>query len=167
MQKILLVCIGLLHSAQADYFTVHKLAEGITTNQTEIRYHTQESKQEVGFVSYTKIPCMPFYVLHSLYVYPSYRRKGYGRKLIEYTLQTLKELGGSKVYIQPGPFELNNNETTPITDTEKEQKLKILIDLYTSVGFVSTWSIVSGLAFWLYTLLGIHEDSAYLMVKIL
>lgn len=117
----------------------------------------------VGFVSYKKIPITSWYIIHSLYVYPKFRRKGYGSALIKQMCKLLKDLHATRIYIQPGPFELNNKP--PIKGNSYKEKMKELIKFYKKLGFKYTNSIVSAIAAVVYFFSGIHENSRYLMTK--
>lgn len=83
------------------------------------------------------------YILYNFFVFPEFRNKGYGKKIIEYTLDLLKKNGALKIYIQPGPFEINKEGVYyEIPDgLEREQKIINLLKLYCSYGFVkvSKW----------------------------
>jgi ribosomal protein S18 acetylase RimI-like enzyme len=57
-----------------------KISSHLIFNETKISY--QRDNVEIGYVEYTKVPVVPFYVIHSLYVVPQCRHKGYGTELL-------------------------------------------------------------------------------------
>jgi GNAT superfamily N-acetyltransferase len=120
--------------------------------------------KRIGFISYTKTPIVPFYIIHSLYVQPQYRGQGYGKKLLLYVCDIIKTEGGRRAYIQPGPFEIVNGCAVNV-DSLYQEKIQRLIELYKKCGFKSVFYPMTLLASMLYTIMGIQEDPRYLMVK--
>lgn len=118
----------------------------------------------IGFVSYRKILISSWYVIHSLYVYPKFRRKGYGSTLIKKTCALLKTLKATRVYIQPGPFELDHDELA-FSKKGYQKKMTALITFYKKLGFEPVHSVTSALARFIYFFMKIDEDSRYLMTK--
>jgi GNAT superfamily N-acetyltransferase len=126
--------------------------------------HLYNDKQHIGFVSYCKIALVPFYVIHNLYVYPQYRKQGYGKKLLIYVCDSIKNQGAKKAYIQPGPFEIIDGKTVGI-DPLYKQEIKRLITFYQDYGFDNVGHTLSVIASFVYRLMNIDEDAQYLMVK--
>lgn len=158
--NLLFLCLFTLCSQTvATQFSYEKADDDVT-----ISLHT--NKTCVGFVSYRKIPLTSWYALHSLYVYPEFRRKGHGTALIKHACASLKNLKATRVYIQPGPFELEHKQqlNTPLS---YKKKIDELVRLYKKSAFEPAHSITSGIAALYYFLSGIPEQSRYLMVKTL
>ncbi|MBA3752037.1 GNAT family N-acetyltransferase [Candidatus Dependentiae bacterium] len=82
------------------------LYSGWMSNETKI-YLYVDSK-EIGFLSFTKMPFLNSYIIHTFYVHPGIRNRGFGTKLLLYTCGRLKDMKAGGVYIQPGPFEMIN-----------------------------------------------------------
>jgi GNAT superfamily N-acetyltransferase len=132
-------------------------------NEERVNYYV--AGQRVGFIGYTKIPFLPYYAVHSLYVYPEHRNKGYGRQLLTYACDYLASINAQRIYIQPGPFEIDSDGYLVDVPSAHELKMQLLIDFYKKHDFaiVDRWTVYS--AHLLYKLLNIYEDSNYLMVK--
>lgn len=123
-----------------------------------------DDDQHIGFASYTKIPLLPWYILHSVYVYPEFRRKGYGQALLLHISDLIKKQGATRAYIQPGPFEIVNGQAVGVGKLYGAQ-MKWLVAYYGKFCFQRTDSITSKLAAILYYIVGIPEDAHYLLVK--
>jgi len=141
------------------------IRSGSMYNETKIRYYLNE--QEVGYVSYTKIPLFSFYILHTLYVHPQYRNHGYGKQMLEYACSCLKKLGASRLYIQPGPFEINEDGYLVTALASYDGRLEALIEFYRKSEFEFASKLLAGFAYLLYKCVGIDENAQYLMVKTL
>lgn len=120
--------------------------------------------KRIGFVSYTKMPIVPFYIIHSLYVHPQYRGQGYGKKLLLYVCDVIKKQDARRAYIQPGPFEIVNGCTVDVGALYK-QKIQQFIELYKKCGFKSVSYPMTLLADMIYKIMDIQQDAQYLMVK--
>jgi GNAT superfamily N-acetyltransferase len=131
----------------------------------EINIGLYDDNKHIGCMSYTKPFFLPIYVIHSLYVYPQYRRKGYGRALLLYGLDVIEKQGAWLAYIQPGPFEMMDDNEVKKDSTLYQQKIKDLIAFYKKCGFHSVGSVVSKIAGVFYRIIGIEENARYLMVK--
>jgi len=130
----------------------------------DIDIHMYENEELIGFVSYTKISLVPFYIIHNLYVYPRFRKKGYGKQLLQYVCSVIQQQGGTRAYIQPGPFEIVNGHT--IKDgILHEQKMQFLVHFYQKYGFQKVNPVLTKISSVLYRLMHIPEDARYLMVK--
>jgi len=114
----------------------------------------------VGSVNYTHVPYSTSYVLHSLYVHPPYRRKGFGQKIVKHACMVVTRKGATSIYIQQGPFELDGE---PV----KKDKARVegLARLYARCGFVQVGTVFSWCASVIYLLMGLDERPEYLMVK--
>lgn len=138
----------------------HKIiSDNSLYNETQVSLH--ENNQLIGFGCYTKIPLISSYVIHALYVYPQYRNKGYGSQLVLYLCDYLKKQYAKNVYIQPGAFELERRDS----DETRERKTKILAGWYKRFGFKKVGAMTAKAAIILYKVLGINENSNYLMIK--
>lgn len=135
----------------------------VMTTKTCIKYAI--NNQQIGFINYFKIPCFPVYIIHTFYIYPSYRNKGYGRELISYALFRLKKKKVSKIYIQPGPSEIKNDSFRSIVnDNERINKTKKLVNFYNSLGFVPVNKFFSNALYFFYKVFKISENPRDLMV---
>ena len=154
--SIIFLCFTLSLSKDIS-FKEETINNSFIFNETKISYHQDNST--IGYAEYTKIPLVAFYVIHSLYIFPAFRNKGYGTRLLEHVGEVLKQKGAHKLYIQPGPFE--HEENAPHAALTMEQ----LVLWYKKLGFIPVNKIISFFAAYLYKLLDIPEDSRYLMVK--
>lgn len=151
-----------LNNINYDKSFAHEIIDsGIFTNVTDISYSI--SQKEIGSISYTKMPLLNYYVIHSFYIKPEFRNHGHGHELILYLFNYLKAMGATRVYIQPGPFEMGPNFS--FSQKAYEENTQKLIKLYKSVGFDFVGKISSNLAYILYYFMSLKENSNYLMVK--
>jgi len=118
----------------------------------------------VGFISCEKIPMTSWHAIHSLYVYPQFRQKGYGTLLMKQVCRILQKRAATCAYIQPGPFELQDGEAVCVGDAY-EDKIHMLVKLYKKLGFKPASSLTAKVAALYYYLAGIYEDSQHLMLK--
>lgn len=132
-------------------------------NETEIRYYKDNTL--IGFISYTKVPLLKFYAVHSFFIRPQYRNRGYGKRLLLYTCNHLKKIGAKRIYVQPGPFEITNGRARNITDETRDAKIERLLKLYKYTDFTHVANITSACAYILYRMLGIDENPRCLMVR--
>jgi GNAT superfamily N-acetyltransferase len=128
----------------------------------DVKIELAVDSELVGYLGYTRLP-LSYYIIHSFYIYPQFRAQGYGKKLLVYGCDVLKNCKPRKIFIQPGPFELVDGQMIDINGEEEQIALAKLVRLYGSVGFepVSTWTV--GVAFMLYKVLWIDEYAEYLM----
>ncbi len=150
-----------LYSHETFQYTT--VDSGALSNETQITCFEDNSK--IGFVSYTKVPCSYFYVIHSFYVYPEYRCQGYGEKLLKQACEHVKALHASRIYIQPGPFEIINGYTKNIHGQDRKKRMQSLVKLYSKCDFTGVDLITMTLACLAYKIMNIDEDTDYLMVK--
>lgn len=168
-QCALLVFLGIVSlnfssaHAHQDTFKHKVIHSGSTQNETKISHHVDD--QEVGFITITKTPLFSFYILHTLYVHPQYRHQGYGKRLLKYTCEHATSLGASRMYIQPGPFELDDNGYLIKPTDVYDERVQALIALYTKCGFTPASKPLTYCAYALYKCMGIEENAKYLMVK--
>lgn len=141
------------------------ISSGFMYNENKICYYLDG--QEIGFLSYTKMPLFSFYILHTLYVHPQYRNNGYGKYILEYACSCLKKLGASRLYIQPGPFEINEDGYLVTALASYDGRLESLIEFYRKSGFIFASKLLACSAYFLYKCVGIDENAQYLMVKTL
>ena len=121
--------------------------------------------EKIGFLYCTKMPLVPYYILYNFYVRPVYRNRGYGTRLLNYTCDYLAWQGASAIYIQPGPFELQQEISVDMSPCSREVKLRRLIALYKNNRFVPVNTIMQYAACIVYRYMGINEDARYLMVR--
>jgi len=146
-----------------EHFEIQLLDSGLMSNETRICLY--DDAQEIGFISYMKVPFLNRYVIHTFFVYPDMRNRGYGTKLLSYTCDRLENSGASVIYIQPGPFEMIDGRLQDV-QLSREVKIKKLVMLYHRCGFVSADKITQLCAYVLYQCMGIDEDSKYLLYKL-
>ncbi len=145
-----------------ERFEVHVLDSGTLSNETKV--HLYDDMKEIGYLSYTKIPLLNRYIIHSFYIYPATRNRGYGKKLLVYACDRLKDRRAHMVYIQPGPFEMIDGHLQNV-QVFREEKIKKLVSLYKGCGFAPVNSITQMFAYIFYTCIGIDEDPKYLLYK--
>ena len=149
-----------------DYKHTNQSRSNWLLTESEITYYV--AGERVGYINYIKVPLAPVYVLYSFYIYPLYRNKGLGKRLFAYVCDYLHGIGARRIYIQPGPFELDEgNEQIDITAPDRELKLKRLIRFYKNNDFVFVNKALSFFASFLYKCIGISENPQYLMVKVI
>jgi GNAT superfamily N-acetyltransferase len=149
-----------------DYKHTHTSHSNWLLTELEIAYYV--AGERVGYIHYIKAPLVPFYVLHSFYIYPSYRNKGFGRRLFAYVCDYLQGVGARRIYIQPGPFELDkSNRYSDLSVLDREAQLKRLICFYKNNEFVCVNRALSLCASFLYVCMGIAENPKHLMVKVI
>jgi len=150
-------------SAQEKEFKSRVVGNGLFDESTKISY-LHDDKQ-VGCIVCTKLP-LSFYILHSFFVDPEHRNRGYGSKLLAHACSEIDTQKPRTVFIQPGPFEYIDGEFSDIDEpTEREEKLHRLAKLYARAGFRKAPRPLSLAAALLYKLIGLQEDASYLMVK--
>lgn len=126
---------------------------------TQDKIGINENKQEIGSISFYKIPLTGWYIFYDFYIEPKFRNKGFGKTLLKNSINYLIDLKATRIYIQPGPYELTSG--APENYSEKIQRL---IKLYSSFGFIKVSRFFSKLAYLLYWVCSIKEDPQYLMV---
>lgn len=134
---------------------------------SEMEITCQAHGQEVGIVCYSKIPLMKEYVVHTLYVHPQYREQGHGAAMLSYGSDHLKILGARALYIQPGPFELGTRRELSMTQEERAKRIEWLIAFYKKNQFAPSQQWLTPFMRVVYACMGIKEDPAHLMVKVL
>ncbi len=132
-------------------------------HEVQIKYFV--NKQHVGSISFAKVPFINAYALHSLYVYPEYRNKGYGTQLLNHACDYLKSIDAENIYIQPGPFEVDEDGHLDRSLDSRESKLQRLVALYTKNQFHFTPKWATPIIWLLYKAMRIDENAEYLMVK--
>ncbi len=157
----LTLCTSSFLSFAKEHFAVQLLDTGLINNETKI--YLYEDTQEIGFISYTKIPLLSWYILHTFYVHPEVRNRGYGTKLLVHSCDTLKNSGAQVVYIQPGPFEIINGKFQNVQSPEPN--IKKLVKLYTKYDFIPVDRITRIFTYILYTCMGIDENPEHLLYR--
>lgn len=140
-----------------DHFKQDEITSNLFYSSFRINYYID--KEEIGFIYYDKFPWFNFSVLHTFYIYPPHRKQGHGKELLKYTCNLISLEKNTWIYIQPGPFELNN------INCSNETNLIRLIEFYEKNGFTKVNKLVSYLACALYKIIGIEEDYNHLMVR--
>jgi|GEM_PF-2232328 len=148
----------------SERFT-HKIQAGSNWLHKTVMIDSYVDNEKVGFIAYDKIAIVPLYVIHSFYIYPPYRNKGYGRRLLNYACEHLKLHGANKIYLQPGPFELTEDGYIDNSVSSSEVQLQWLVNFYKKHQFVKTNKALSYCAALLYKCMHIDENADYLMVK--
>lgn len=121
---------------------------------------------EMGFLSYLKLPLVRWYILYDFYIEPKIRSQGYGKHLLEMTLGEVLNTGASKIFIQPGPFELVNNKFVALKANEHTMRMQRLIKLYGLYNFELVNSkYLSKILALVYSCFGIDEDPHFLMMR--
>lgn len=161
-------------SMERDECSFHMREDAINDPDfVEIVVEYRRGEQQIGTISYMKLPMLDRYIIFSLYVEPQYRKKGYGSALLTYACDRLRTIGAQCVYLQPGPFEIGKDSkenflTTikPVGDAQLDE-LKNLKIFYEKNGFVLAPQWLIPFVRLAYELIQIDEDAAYLMVKTL
>jgi ribosomal protein S18 acetylase RimI-like enzyme len=123
--------------------------------------------RRIGFLWYTKLPIVHYYVLYNFYISPEYRNKGHGSALLAYSCDYLAQQGASRVYIQPGPFEMNSAGELIGNSVDYELRLQRLVSFYQKHDFVLVSPMQSFGIGLLYRVLRINENARYLMVRMM
>lgn len=134
-------------------------------SEVEITCHAYG--EEVGVVAYSKIPFMKEYVVHTLYIHPEYREQGHGTAILSYVSDHLKAIGATRAYIQPGPFEMGTHRELSMTQEGRAKRIQWLIAFYKKNEFAPFQKWLTPFMHVVYTCMGIKEDPAHLMVKVL
>jgi GNAT superfamily N-acetyltransferase len=134
-------------------------------SEVEITCHAHG--EEVGVVFYSKIPLRKEYVVHTLYVHPQYREQGHGTAMLSYVSDHLKAIGAKCAYIQPGPFEMGVRGEVLMTQEERAKRIQWLIAFYKKNQFTPFKKWLTPFMRVVYACMGIKEDPAHLMVKVL
>ncbi len=148
---------------QLEYCSDSVFESTSSSSDTEIKMYKDTNL--VGFVSYRKIPLVPWYAIHSLYVYPNFRSNGYGSALINHTCLLLKKKKATRAYIQPGPFELDDDTPICVSPENRKEKLHSLIRFYERLQFKKAHAGIRICASLFYFFAQIKEDADCLMVK--
>ncbi len=160
---IIFCFFGLVFSETKESFNHQLVSSGLLDNEVQVSYYLNDL--EIGFVSYTKMPVFDFYIIHTFYIYPEFRNRGYGSHLFGYCVNHLKSINASRVYVQPGPFEIEGDVVEFVCDASREVGIQKLVKLYRSHGFDFVGKAVSCFARIVYKVVGIDEESDYLMMK--
>jgi GNAT superfamily N-acetyltransferase len=117
---------------------------------------------KAGCVATYDLKIIDAVIIHSLYVVPEYRHRGYAEIALRKVLDDYAAAGYETAYIQIGPFEVIDNKIMrqPIDYDTKVAKLK---KLYSRLGFESASPLEQFFAQILYPLWGIEADPAFLM----
>jgi GNAT superfamily N-acetyltransferase len=76
--------------------------------------------------------------LYSFYIEPEYRDKGYGSRLMQFTLDYLARHGYTSVLLIPGPQEMVNGQLTQLDEgPNRDQAMERLLKFYRRHGFVT------------------------------
>lgn len=155
----MIICLLNPSIARSEVIYIH---ETIDSHETIIHY--MKKKKEIARITIRKVPLFHFYIFHTLYVLPEHRNCGVGKNLLEYACTQVKTQGASRIYIQPGPFELDEYGYLVKPTEQYEERVQKLITLYQQSGFSAASRPLTYCAYLLYTCLRIDENSAHLMV---
>lgn len=121
--------------------------------------------KKAGFLSYLRIPVINWYMLFNFYIYPEYRHEGYGKILFNKVLTDMIAKGATKIFIQPGPFELVDGNLVFPNKEEKEERIKKLVIFYEKYNFhLMSNRPLYKMMLLIYKIAGIEEDPRYLMI---
>lgn len=144
-------------------YTSHAITEGILKGR-ECRLVVDN--KEIGFLKYVKLPCLSWYVLFDFFINKEFRNKGYGSALFEIALQTLIKKGASKIFIQPGPFDLLKGKYLSFDNDERMTRIHKLVKWYQKYHFKRINSLfLSKLLAGLYFTMRINEHPHFIMVR--
>lgn len=128
-------------------------------------YFLSRDRQKICSISYVKVPLWNWYILFDFYTTKQFRNRGYGRMLLNHVLQDLEAAGATKIYIQPGPFDIVNGKAVQILGPERGLAITRLIRFYESCNFRLVNSKLIELPLKIaYKVLSIEENPAFLMV---
>lgn len=164
------LCIAILLGLFMSLMAYPKIIEVQDNSESHYLYKSclvsyKLKKRTIGRIRILQLP-MSIYVLYDFFVFPKFRNKGYGTKIITFALKYIKKTTcRARILIQPGPFDMINGKLTAIqTGEERAKRLQLLLKLYQRVGFKTAPKAISGCMFVFYKLAGIDEDSNYLMI---
>lgn len=122
--------------------------------------------KKIGFLCYVKLPLVNWYVLFNFFTIQNQRHKGYGRMVLNHVLELLKEAGATKIFIQPGPYEIVEGKQVVLIDaTQRELRIAQLISYYETSKFrLIKNSFIEYLLNWIYKILAIPENPHFLMI---
>jgi len=132
------------------------------------QYAMSIGDQEIGKLNSIQIPILHWCVLYDFFIQPAYRGQGHGHFLFSHAVNQAEKSGASKIFVQPGPFELVAGKYTSVKGVQRKIALNRLIRFYESHQF----ALMSGMklrcvSFFLgivYRLANIDEDPCLLMV---
>jgi len=168
MKQIIFILWAFLPTFESTFATEKYVTQIMDRNllaqQTKIACYLDDA--EIGYLHALQLP-FGFAVIHSFYIRPEQRNKGHGSALLSYACQWLKNQGTKGIFVQPGPFELENDKVLYFHDSPSINyaKLHQLINFYTKAGFRNAPKVLSQGAGLLYKLMEIQEDSHYLMLR--
>jgi GNAT superfamily N-acetyltransferase len=128
ISTVLLLCLIPYTYTQAASFEHKK--DNLSFLQDNIITLTHDH-QEIGFLHYVKLPFMQWYVIHNFFIKKKCRKKGYGKKLFQEALDRLSLKKASKIFVQPGAFEID----IPLSAQEKKERMPHLVKFYEEFGF--------------------------------
>ncbi len=116
----------------------------------------------IGFVCTAHISkLLGWFVLYDLYIKKEFRGNHYATMLAMHALHMVTAQHAHKVYIQAGPFE---RDGTQLSQEDHIKRLEELKTGYANKGFTQAHVILRLLAQGIYRIIGIPEDSNYLLV---
>lgn len=85
----------------------------------------------VGYLCYTQpVWILKTFILHSLWIDPNHRQKGYATVLVQNVLKRLLQMNAQTIYVQPGPFEIEKGILQQETVSSYQTRIEELISLY-------------------------------------
>ena len=125
-----------------------------------------EDNTQIGAIRILKPLMCNFCIFYNFYIYPEFRQKGYGSCLLRKALVDVKMQKISTVYIQPGPFEISSNlGVQELNEQDKQERLFSLLRFYKKHSFRSVSKLMQKVAYYLYVLIDIDENSKYLLSR--
>ncbi len=102
------------------------------------------------------------YIIYNFYIQPEDRNQGYGQDLLKYMCDQAQKRGASRIFVQPGPFELDR----VLLNQDKEELLEKLLVFYEKESFQRASGFLKSVAGAFYSLIKINEDAHYLLVRV-
>lgn len=157
-----LTAFAFLVHGNNSFVVSHPTAMGILKGQ---EFKLIINNDESGKLCFVKIPLTKWYILYDFYIEKNYRNQGYGKKLFQKVLNEVAQ-DATKIFIQPGPFELVDGRMLTLPTDEREDRIIKLVKFYESFNFhVSNNRYGCSLLGIVYKALGIPEDPHYFMIR--
>ncbi len=123
------------------------------------------NKEQIGSLSYLKVPVLSWYMLYYFYINPDHRKKGWGKILFKHVLEKVKELGATKVMLQTGPYEYNEKGEAIVSPPgpERDARVEKLLKFYFSFNFKLLNRLYATLLAGVYFVFRVDEDPAIFM----
>lgn len=120
----------------------------------------------IASISYVKLPIFSWYIVFDFFVESEFRNRGIGKTLLSYVVQEIIDLGGKRIYVQPGPYERVGGIFVPSEGQEREERMKKLVKFYSDSDFKpAMYKKAVYLLCIFYKILGINENPDFLLVR--